>query len=354
MCAKVIERTKSNRFFSQSSPILFIDEIHLSAASRKQTLCSSRWTRHGNTHWRNDRESVFEVIRPPLRCQLYVLKSLEKEDLLELLWKEPFKQMKYWNNAKLRCKKPPLCCASRWWCPQTAHILELVVESETENKVVINRWNCHRTLAAKSAGVRQRRRNALRHHLGFHQIDSRKWPRRCHLLVGAYGGRRWRSGFHCPPTGYFTLNIGLANPNALLLATACFDTLMKIGWPEGRIPLAETTIYLATSPKSNSAYMAINSAIELVRETGNLPVPLHLRNAPTKLMKQLGYGQNTNMPTVTKAFCEPAVSARRGEGASYMATAKQCGREQTPGADEAAVGWKYNNKPARLFATGHK
>ena len=86
-------------------------------------------------------------------------------------------------------------------------------------------------------------------------------------------------------------DIGLANPNALLLANACFDTLMKIGWPEGRIPLAETTIYLATSPKSNSAYNAINDALTLVRETGNLPVPLHLRNAPTKLMKQLGYGE---------------------------------------------------------------
>ena len=87
-------------------------------------------------------------------------------------------------------------------------------------------------------------------------------------------------------------DIGLANPNALLLANACFDTIMKIGWPEGRIPLAETTIYLATSPKSNSAYCAINDALELVRQTGNLPVPLHLRNAPTKLMKQLGYGEN--------------------------------------------------------------
>ena len=87
-------------------------------------------------------------------------------------------------------------------------------------------------------------------------------------------------------------DIGLANPNALLLANACFDTIMKIGWPEGRIPLAETTIYLATSPKSNSAYQAINDALELVRATGNLPVPLHLRNAPTKLMKQLGYGQD--------------------------------------------------------------
>jgi putative ATPase len=84
--------------------------------------------------------------------------------------------------------------------------------------------------------------------------------------------------------------VGLANPNALLLANACFDTIMKIGWPEGRIPLAETTIYLATSPKSNSAYNAINSALQLVRDTGNQPVPQHLRNAPTKLMKQLGYG----------------------------------------------------------------
>ena len=85
-------------------------------------------------------------------------------------------------------------------------------------------------------------------------------------------------------------DIGLANPNALLLANACFDTIQKIGWPEGRIPLAETTIYLASSPKSNSAYMAINDALALVEQTGNLPVPLHLRNAPTKLMKELNYG----------------------------------------------------------------
>ena len=87
-------------------------------------------------------------------------------------------------------------------------------------------------------------------------------------------------------------DIGLANPNALLLANACFDTLQKIGWPEGRIVLAEATIYLATSPKSNSAYMSIDEAIALVNETGNLPVPLHLRNAPTKLMKELDYGKN--------------------------------------------------------------
>ena len=87
-------------------------------------------------------------------------------------------------------------------------------------------------------------------------------------------------------------DVGLANPNALLLANACFDAVQKIGWPEGRIPLAETTIYLASSPKSNSAYMAINDALALVEKTGNLPVPLHLRNAPTKLMTQLGYGKD--------------------------------------------------------------
>ena len=87
-------------------------------------------------------------------------------------------------------------------------------------------------------------------------------------------------------------DIGLANPNALLLANACFDTLKKIGWPEGRIVLAEATVYLATSPKSNSTYLAINKAISVVRETGNLPVPLHLRNAPTSLMKELDYGKN--------------------------------------------------------------
>ena len=87
-------------------------------------------------------------------------------------------------------------------------------------------------------------------------------------------------------------DIGLANPNAMLVANACFDTLQKIGWPEGRIPLAMATVYLATSQKSNSAYLAINQALELVEKTGNLPVPLHLRNAPTKLMDELGYGHD--------------------------------------------------------------
>lgn len=114
-------------------------------------------------------------------------------------------------------------------------------------------------------------------------------------------------------------DIGLANPNALLLANACFDTLMKVGWPEGRIPLAEATIYLATSPKSNSAYMAINNALELVRETGNLPVPLHLRNAPTKLMKQLGYGEKYKYAhDYPGQLRQAAIPARRIERPPYL------------------------------------
>ena len=122
-------------------------------------------------------------------------------------------------------------------------------------------------------------------------------------------------------------DIGLANPNALLLANACFDTIMKVGWPEGRIPLAETTIYLATSPKSNSAYMAINDALELVRQTGNLPVPLHLRNAPTKLMKQLGYGDNYKLrPRLPRQLRAPAVPARRTERPPHLGAASKCRR----------------------------
>ena len=95
-------------------------------------------------------------------------------------------------------------------------------------------------------------------------------------------------------------DIGLANPNALLLANAAFDAVQKIGWPEGRIPLAEATIYLATSPKSNSAYLAINKALEIVNETGNQPVPLHLRNAPTTLMKEMGYVTVTSIVTTIR------------------------------------------------------
>lgn len=172
------------------------------------------------------------------------------------------------------------------------NILELVVESETENKVVIT----------DEIVTERLQQNPLAYdkdgEMHYDIISAFIKSIRGSDPDGAiYWLARMVEGGEDPAFIARRLvisaaeDIGLANPNALLLANACFDTLMKIGWPEGRIPLAETTIYLATSPKSNSAYMAINSAMELVRETGNLPVPLHLRNAPTKLMKQLGYGQ---------------------------------------------------------------
>ena len=138
-------------------------------------------------------------------------------------------------------------------------------------------------------------------------------------------------------------DIGLANPNALLLANACFDTIMKVGWPEGRIPLAETTIYLATSPKSNSVYMAINDALSLVRQTGNLPVPLHLRNAPTQLMKQLGYGDNYKYAHDYPATCPPAVPARRPERPPHLATARQPRRTKAQRKDASLWGKKGND-----------
>ena len=134
-------------------------------------------------------------------------------------------------------------------------------------------------------------------------------------------------------------DVGLANPNALLIANACFDSVMKVGWPEGRIPLAEATVYLATSPKSNSAYMAINNALELVRQTGNLPVPLHLRNAPTKLMKQLGYGDNYKYAhDYPGHFVKQQISARRAERPPSVGSTRQCCRTETCGTNESVVG----------------
>ena len=266
---EVIERAKSNRFFSQSSPILFIDEIHRFSKSQQDSLLGAVENGTVTLIGATTENPSFEVIRPLLsRCQLYVLKSLEKEDLLELL------QRAITTDTKL------------------LNILELVVESDTEETVVIT----------DDMVTERLQQNPLAYdkdgEMHYDIISAFIKSIRGSDPDGAiYWLARMVEGGEDPAFIARRLvisaaeDIGLANPNALLLANACFETLMKIGWPEGRIPLAETTIYLATSPKSNSAYSAINDALELVRSTGNLPVPLHLRNAPTKLMKQLGYGQ---------------------------------------------------------------
>ena len=289
----VIDKARSNRFFSQQSPILFIDEIHRFSKSQQDSLPGAVETGVVTLIGATTENPSFEVIRPLLsRCQLYVLKSLEKDDLLELLHhaittdvilKEKQVELRE-TDAMLRY--------SGGDARKLLNILELVVEADDNVPVVIT----------DDKVVERLQQNPLAYdkdgEMHYDIISAFIKSIRGSDPDGAlYWLARMVEGGEDPAFIARRLvisaseDIGLANPNALLLANAAFDAVMKIGWPEGRIPLAEATVYLATSPKSNSAYEGINSALELVSQTGNLPVPLHLRNAPTKLMKQLGYGK---------------------------------------------------------------
>ena len=290
----VIERAKSNRFFSQASPILFIDEIHRFSKSQQDSLLGAVEQGVVTLIGATTENPSFEVIRPLLsRCQLYVLKSLEKEDLTELL-ERAIKTDLVLKEKEIELKETTAMLRySGGDARKLLNILELVVSSESGQKVVIT----------DELVTDRLQQNPLAYdkdgEMHYDIISAFIKSIRGSDPDGAiYWLARMVEGGEDPAFIARRLvisaaeDIGLANPNALLLANACFDTIMKIGWPEGRIPLAETAIYLATSPKSNSAYMAINDALGLVRETGNLPVPLHLRNAPTKLMKDLGYSDN--------------------------------------------------------------
>lgn len=292
---EVIERAKSNRFFTQASPILFIDEIHRFSKSQQDSLLGAVEQGVVTLIGATTENPSFEVIRPLLsRCQIYVLKSLEKEDLLQLLHralstdlvlKERIVELKE-TDAMLRY--------SGGDARKLLNILELVVESEDASQPIVITDELV-TDRLQQTPMAYDKDGEMHYDIISAFIKS---IRGSDPDAAIYWLARMVEGGEDPAFIARRLvisaseDIGLANPNALLLANACFDTLMKIGWPEGRIPLAETTIYLATSPKSNSAYCAINDALELVRKTGNLPVPLHLRNAPTKLMKQLGYSDN--------------------------------------------------------------
>lgn len=292
---EVIEKAKSNRFFSQNSPILFIDEIHRFSKSQQDSLLGAVEQGIVTLIGATTENPSFEVIRPLLsRCQLYVLKSLEKEDLLQLLQRALTTDVILRERLIEVKETTALMRYSGGDARKLLNILELVVESEGEGQPVVitdelvtNRLQQNPLAYDKEGEMHYDIISAFIKSIRGSDPDAAiYWLAR--MVEGgedpAFIARRLVISA--------SEDIGLANPNALLLANACFDTIMKIGWPEGRIPLAETTIYLATSPKSNSAYCAINDALELVRQTGNLSVPLHLRNAPTKLMKQLGYGEN--------------------------------------------------------------
>ena len=290
----VIDKARSNRFFSQQSPILFIDEIHRFSKSQQDSLLGAVETGVVTLIGATTENPSFEVIRPLLsRCQLYVLKSLEKEDLLELL-RHTLERDALMKEKQVELRETDAMLRySGGDARKLLNILELVVEADTEVPVVIT----------DEKVVERLQQNPLAYdkdgEMHYDIISAFIKSIRGSDPDGAlYWLARMVEGVEDPAFIARRLvisaseDIGLANPNALLLANAAFDAVMKIGWPEGRIPLAEATVYLATSPKSNSAYEGINTALDLVRRTGNLPVPLHLRNAPTKLMKQLGYGKD--------------------------------------------------------------
>lgn len=292
---EVIEKAKNSRFFNQASPILFIDEIHRFSKSQQDSLLGAVETGVVTLIGATTENPSFEVIRPLLsRCQLYVLKSLEKEDLLELLQNAIRRDVYLKEKNIILEETDAILRYSGGDARKLLNILELVVEADaTFDKIVIT----------DEKVIERLQQNPLAYdkdgELHYDIISAFIKSIRGSDPDGAlYWLARMVEGGEDPAFIARRLvisaseDIGLANPNALLLANAAFDAVMKIGWPEGRIPLAEATVYLATSPKSNSAYEGINNALELVRQTGNLPVPLHLRNAPTKLMKQLGYGKD--------------------------------------------------------------
>lgn len=291
---EVIEQAKRNQFFDTKSPILFIDEIHRFSKSQQDSLLGAVETGVITLIGATTENPSFEVIRPLLsRCQVYVLQSLDKKDLEELAHRAitedtVLKEL----NIELK-ETDALLRFSGGDARKLLNILDLVISSETSDQIIITDKLVTERLQENPAAYDKG--GEMHYDIISAFIKS---IRGSDPDAAIYWLARMVAGGEDPKFIARRLvisaaeDIGLANPNALLLANACFDTLQKIGWPEGRIVLAETTIYLATSAKSNSAYMSIDEAIALVNETGNLPVPLHLRNAPTKLMKELDYGKD--------------------------------------------------------------
>ncbi|MGN0224614.1 MAG: replication-associated recombination protein A [Prevotella sp.] len=295
---EVIQRAQSNKFFSSASPILFIDEIHRFSKSQQDSLLGAVEKGTVTLIGATTENPSFEVIRPLLsRCQLYVLKSLDKEDLMELLNRAIAKDVELSKRNITLAETDALMRFSGGDARKLLNILELVVEADDSEKVVIT----------DEVVVERLQQNPLAYdkdgEMHYDIISAFiKSIRGSDPDAALYWMARMIEGGEDPKFIARRLvisaaeDIGLANPNALLLANATFDVIQKIGWPEGRIPLAECVVYLATSQKSNSAYLAINEALEIVRKTGNMPVPLHLRNAPTQLMEELGYSDGYKYP----------------------------------------------------------
>ncbi len=291
---EVIEKAKKQQFFNKPNPILFIDEIHRFSKSQQDSLLGAVEDGTITLVGATTENPSFEVISPLLsRCQVYVLQHLDKKGLLEII-ELAIKRDTFLKTKKISIKENgAILRFSGGDARKLLNVLELVVLAEEGDNVeitddkVTNRLQKNLAIYDKQGEMHYDIISAFIKSIRGSDPDAAVyWLAR--MIEGGedvkFIARRLLI--------LAAEDVGLANPNALLLAQNTFDAVTKIGYPESRIILSECTIYLATSPKSNSAYMAINDAVALVKRTGNLPVPLHIRNAPTKLMKEIGYGKN--------------------------------------------------------------
>lgn len=289
---EVIEKAEKNKLFAPKPPILFIDEIHRFSKSQQDSLLAAVERGTVVLIGATTENPSFEVITPLLsRCRVYVLKPLEKEDLLKLI------HLALTTDSQLKTKQvdlqetDALLLYSGGDARKLLNALEVLVSTETSSHITLTNSMVQNKLQENMAVYDKQ--GEMHYDIISAFIKS---IRGSDPDAAIYWLARMIAGGEDPKFIARRLiisaaeDIGLANPNALLLANACFDSVHKIGFPEARIILAQTTVYLATSPKSNSAYLAIDQALEEVKKSGNLPVPLHIRNAPTKLMAELGYG----------------------------------------------------------------
>ena len=295
----VIDKARSSRFFNQNNPILFIDEIHRFSKSQQDSLLGAVEQGVVTLIGATTENPSFEVIRPLLsRCQVYTLKPLEEDDLMRLAHFAVEHDIELSKRTFVFKETGALMRYSGGDARKLLNILELVYESapsegdvEVTDAIVSERLQQNPLAYDKDGEMHYDIISAFIKSIRGSDPDA-----------ALYWLARMIEGGEDPKFIARRLvisaseDIGLANPNALLLANAAFDAVNKIGWPEGRIPLAEATVYLATSPKSNSAYLGIDAALDLVRRTGNQPVPLPIRNAPTELMKELGYHDGYKYP----------------------------------------------------------
>ena len=294
---EVLDRCRSDvrSMFTKGRPVLFIDEIHRFNKSQQDSLLGAVERGTVTLIGATTENPSFEVIRPLLsRAQVYVLNPLEQEDLLQLL-DHAIKTDKMFQGREVRIEQTEaLLRFSGGDARKLLNILDLIMQSLQEGEpfvvtddIVTDRLQQNPLAFDKNGEMHYDIISAFIKCIRGSDPDAAVyWLAR---LIAGGEDPKFIARRLCILAAE---DIGLANPNALLLANATFDIINKIGWPEGRIPLSECAIYLATSAKSNSAYLAIDDALALVNQTGNAPVPLHLRNAPTGLMKQLGYGKD--------------------------------------------------------------